>query len=107
MALAVGAAVAFVGARGRRRGTTWIGLAVVAFGVLGLAGGLSDETAVVAVLVAAAGAGLVFAAPYMAALVGEPVDEAGATVEMLEAVDEPGMPVDPRPAPPEPTKDEQ
>lgn len=76
VALAVGAAFALVGARCGRRGTTWIGVGLAAFGVVGLASGLADGAAVLAVLVALAGAGLVVVAPWVAALAGEG-DETG------------------------------
>lgn len=68
----VGAAVAFVGARCGRRGTTWSGVAVAALGVVGLADAVSDRTSVVAVAVILAGAAVVAVAPQVAALVGEP-----------------------------------
>ncbi|MGH9179740.1 MAG: hypothetical protein ACRD0N_14445, partial [Acidimicrobiales bacterium] len=72
VALAVGAFVALVGGRSARRGTTWIGVAVGAAGVLGVAEGLSpDRAAVAGILLAAAGAGVVFAAPWAAAAAGE------------------------------------
>ncbi|MGI8685609.1 MAG: hypothetical protein ACR2MO_11080 [Acidimicrobiales bacterium] len=88
VALAVGAAVALVGARCRRRGTTWFGLAVAVFGVLALADSVSDRTGVVAVVVVLAGAGLVYLAPLVAALVGEPSPVAPS-----------GVPTAPPPAP--------
>ncbi len=69
--LAVGAAVALVGARCRRGGTTWLGLGVAVYGLLTLCDAVSDRTSVTAVVVVLAGAGLVFAAPYAGALVGE------------------------------------
>jgi len=75
VAVAVGAAVALVGARCRRRGTTWLGLAVAVFGVPVLADALSDRTGVAAVAVVVAGAGLVVLAPLVGALVGEPAPE--------------------------------
>jgi len=71
VALAVGAAVAFVGARCRRRGTTWIGVGLAAFGVVPLASGLSDGAAVTAILVAVSGAGLVALSPWAAAVAGD------------------------------------
>ena len=66
-----GAAIAFVGGRCRRRGLTWIGVGVIAFGVGLIPEGLTDSTVVGAVLVGALGAALVAAAPRAAALVGE------------------------------------
>lgn len=72
VALAVGAATALVGGRSARRGTTWIGVALGAAGVLGVMEGLSpDRAAVAGILLAAAGAGVVFAAPWAAAAAGE------------------------------------
>ena len=87
VALVIGVAVAFVGARCRRQGTTWIGVGLAAFGVMGMASGLADGAAVVAVLVAVAGAGLVVVAPWAAALVGE--GDAAAPEEAVPA-DPPG-----------------
>lgn len=72
VALAIGAALALVGGRSTRRGTTWTGAAVAAAGVLAVVEGLSpDEAVVVALLLVAAGAGLVAVAPAAADLVDE------------------------------------
>lgn len=72
VALTIGAVVALVGARCRRRGTTWLGVALGALGVVALVEGLTDSPVVEAALVAAAGAGLVLLAPTASAVVGQP-----------------------------------
>ncbi len=88
--LTVGAAVALVGARCRRRGTTWLGLAVAVYGLLTLCDAVSDRTSVAAVVVVLAGAGLVFAAPYAGALMGEPAPDAPAGGPSVPSVGDPG-----------------
>lgn len=70
--LAAGAAVALVGGRCRRRGTTWIGLAAGVLGLLQAAAAVTDRPALTAAVVAAAGVGLVLLAPVAAAAAREP-----------------------------------
>lgn len=70
--VAAGAALAVVGGRCRRRGSTWIGVAVVAAGAVRVTDGVTDSTAFGAVIVALAGVALVAGAPRLATLVGEP-----------------------------------
>ena len=72
-AVAVGAGIAFVGGGCRRRGTTWAGVAVVVGGLVGMARAMApDGVVVAALLVAAAGAGLVALAPLAGRTAGEP-----------------------------------
>ena len=89
-ALAAGAAVALVGGWCRRRGTTWIGAAVAAAGVLAVTDGLAPGGVVTsALLVAVAGVGLVVLAPLAGATVKEP--------DLGEAAADAEPPVAPRP----------
>lgn len=70
--MAAGAAIAFVGGRCRRRGLTWIGVGIIAFGVALVPEGVTDSAVVAAVLIGALGAALVVVAQRAAALAGEP-----------------------------------
>lgn len=98
VALAAGAGMALVGGRCRRRGTTWIGVVVATFGVLGVVEGVApDDIVAAALLLAAAGAGIVVAAPLVALAVGE----AGMGEPRAPAEDGPPPPPE-RPDPPEP-----
>lgn len=72
-AVAVGAGIALVGGGCGRRGTTWAGVAVGAAGLLPVARAIApDGVVVAALLVAAAGAGLVALAPLAGRTAGEP-----------------------------------
>lgn len=96
VALAAGAAVAFVGARCRRRGTTWTGLAVAVGALVAGAHAASERTAVAASLAALAGGGLVLLAPLLPRLVAE--DALDASGIRMESAHLPAG--DDRPAPP-------
>lgn len=84
VALALAVAVGVVGARCRRRGTMWIGVAIGAVGVVGLADGLARSTAVEALLVVVAGAGLVWVAPVASAVLGEPLPSDPSTADQRQ-----------------------
>lgn len=90
--MASGAVIAFVGGRCRRRGLIWIGVGVVALGVVLVPGGVTDSTAAGAVLVTVLGAALVAVAPRLAALVGEGTNEPMAAAVPPESGDDPWAP---------------
>ena len=99
----IGGAIALVGGRSRRRGGIWIGIAIAGVGLGALATGITDSDPIAGLLMAAAGAGLVFAAPRVDAIAGQPPSTAPPlTPGSQEPTDGPTTAVRRRRRPPEP-----